>query len=501
MFYVEDMTTTNPTVNQIPSTWDKLYELDNKVDFEAFLKSDLLRARQKENTVVSFIRPMAGSISLISSAAIIYHIFKSHYGFSTTYHRLMLGLSVADILSSCAHVISAVSVPEEMRYLYPHANGTTGSCTFRSIILIFGSIAGVLYNCSICMRYLAIIRYNKKDCYIKEKLEFWFHGISFIVPLVINIILGSQKIFNNAGRKGTFCFAHEYNPPHCIGYGNGSTPPGDDFHIPCGRGENIKNPISAITIGIARILILVVTPLVIFISMLLMYRSVVKISRRMNLYGGMSIVQGGNSVDEGIMLKLKRYIRQIIPCCGNGVPNHLATRSNNASSRKQTILAVAIGYSLAWLLTWLPYLLYLFLGDSFTAEFILALFQPLQGFYNLFVYLLPTARCLKRSRGLNWAQSYTQSWVSRGPERKNRALTSKFRKKPTIKNPSGAKVEKISVVEDIKKEGDGIYDEQELTPDIEIAGRLVKFAPPIILGDQNEDPLFECSINNSLEKF
>lgn len=44
------------------------------------------------------------------------------------------------------------------------------------IFFTLGLQNAAYYNCSICFYYLAIIKFNKKDEYIRKKLEPWFHG-------------------------------------------------------------------------------------------------------------------------------------------------------------------------------------------------------------------------------------------------------------------------------------------------------------------------------------
>jgi hypothetical protein len=217
----------------------------------------------------------------------IYHILRSYNGLSTTHNRLMLGLCITDIISSSAHIVAGVTIPQEMNYLYPHAKGNVASCAARGIFIVFGAIAGALYICALCFYYLAIVRYNKKDNYIKEKLDYGFMGF-LSTPVILVTILATLKAFNNPGNEGSFCFAYPYNPPHCIGLKGGSTPEG--FHIPCGRGDLSDKPLGVVSFFlIGQMVIAVLTPLVIFCTMALMYKSVLRLSRRMQSYGASAL--------------------------------------------------------------------------------------------------------------------------------------------------------------------------------------------------------------------
>jgi hypothetical protein len=269
------------------SSWGDLWKSDQPLDFEAFLKSDLLAARRSEIKTQNIIMPTTGSVSLIASTCLILYILRSHHGLSTTYHRLVFGLSVADISSSFAYVLSSTMVPKEMKYIVPGAQGNTTTCTLQGSLFVVAYTIGAAYNCSICFYYLAIIRYNKKNEYIrnKAKLEPWFHGISILFPLVVGFICIAMKGYNE---YGAVCHLVPNYPPHCIGYKNGDTPEG--FSIPCGRGDGGENPILyLVTLIVGSGSTLIITPTAIVVTMLLMYRSVSKIEQSVQNYGVMAL--------------------------------------------------------------------------------------------------------------------------------------------------------------------------------------------------------------------
>ncbi len=86
----------------IPDNWADLYQLDQPLDMEAFLKSDLLPLRRSVYMEESIGFMVTGSISFIASMLLVVHILRSHDCLSTTYHRLVFGLSAADIIASFA---------------------------------------------------------------------------------------------------------------------------------------------------------------------------------------------------------------------------------------------------------------------------------------------------------------------------------------------------------------------------------------------------------------
>ncbi len=322
-------TTKNMNTTTFPDSWYDLWKLDQPIDFEAFLNSELLAKTRNEIKTRGVIRRTSGSVSTIASMCLVVHILRSHHGLSTTYHRLMFGLCIADILSSFGFALGSTMVPKEMNYFVPSAQGNTATCTAQGFLITAGVTVVALYNCSICFYYLAIIRYNKKDEYIRNKLEPWFHGISIIIPLVGGFIFIAMKGYN---ANDSVCYFEQNYAPHCIGYESGDTPKG--FNIPCGRGNGAENPILyLVTLIVGYGLVMIITPTVIVVTMLLMYRSVSKIEQRMQNYGVSALrlnarSGGGNrgenaetnstrsaSDQHGVMRRVKRLFMNVIPPC------------------------------------------------------------------------------------------------------------------------------------------------------------------------------------------
>eukprot|EP01083_Nonionella_stella_P124689 376679_1 len=59
---------------------------------------------------------ISGSLSAVSSVVILYLIRKSSIGLSSIYHRIMCGLSVADVFASTAAAFGTVPLPKDVIY-------------------------------------------------------------------------------------------------------------------------------------------------------------------------------------------------------------------------------------------------------------------------------------------------------------------------------------------------------------------------------------------------
>ena len=144
---------------------------EESFDFQAFLQSDELAELRDNRKVEGIIYSVSASISIIGSAATICHILRTHKGISSTYHRLVFGLCVGDLMASFVWAFGSTAVPKDMQYLIPYARGNVQTCTARGFFVTVGLVMASAYNCMVCLYYLSIITYDKKDDYIKRKLE------------------------------------------------------------------------------------------------------------------------------------------------------------------------------------------------------------------------------------------------------------------------------------------------------------------------------------------
>ena len=145
--------------------------------------------------------------------AIIWIIRRSYRGFSVPPHRLLLGLTVADICSSFAQSFGTLPAPDSFDVIW-NARGTKGSCQAQGFLIFLGGIAAPLYNCSLCFYYLVLIRYKGKnaDSYVEKKVEKFLHAIPIGVALIGAITILSMDAFHP---NMTYCFIG--SDPQCEG--------------------------------------------------------------------------------------------------------------------------------------------------------------------------------------------------------------------------------------------------------------------------------------------
>ena len=378
---------------------------------------------------------VSGSISVIASSATMWHILRSHKGLSSTYHRLVFGLCVADLMSSFAFAFNSTAAPIDIQYEEPSARGNMGTCSASGLFYTVGILVAPFYNCMICVYYLSIITFNKKDEYIKRKLEPWFHGMPIILAIGIGITGLVTKSFNSNGST-IACFPTSYHPPHCEGVKIGIIPEG--FTIPCGRGDTDSGGMFQSILSKSFFLSPFITLAIIVGTMATMYRTVRKIERKMLTYGAGALrlraqqrqaqvvddpnAAGGRGTRTRRSIFIAALKSKLVSICPCMFRNGYASRSNNARSQKRAVLYMAMSYSLTWALTWVPLVLFISIKNKNVTNFLPVILFPLQGLYNLIAYMAPKVRSARNTKKgkLPWRQAIAKAWMSRGE--KDRAI-------------------------------------------------------------------------------
>ena len=367
------------------------------------------------------------------------------------------------------------------------------SCNAQGFLLNVGITAAQLYNASLCLNYLAIVKYHKTADYIKCKIEPWLHGFSVLYPLVVSIFAILKGVIKPIG---AICFiSFEYRPPHCVGYKDGEIP--DGYEIPCGSGGEKSTRVIILLTAIMS----VITIGVILISMALIYCAVRSNEKKMERSGTSALklrVQERNYLSM-THLQSAPGVSDVNGDCEQGLSgdsanktpskkppflsslrasimlrNHRARIKNSTKSR--AILERALAYTLAWFVTYTPRFVYLIwrfaggippLGVAITATFL----TPLQGFFNFLVFIYPRLRAAKRSSGsdVSWWKAFLMALTSRetseikDKRKRSSLMTSQHLRRRTKKSKRFQKVTD-SEEEEKAKEKSPVSDYQRRRP-------------------------------------
>ncbi len=356
---------------------------------------------RSDTRTFSIIQSSFSAISFIASIGIFCVIYRSYERFSTTIHRLLIGLSVSDMLSSFAQIFATLPAPREFSDVIWNAHGTVESCEAQGFFIFVGSIAAPLYNCSLCFYYLAILKYGKKDEWIKEKLEPYLHGVPLLVSLLGGFIILGKKAFNP---NMTYCYI------------------GPDPE--CGSGICDRMVDSRFLFYLFSAAPYIILPCVIVISMASIYQVVRTQEKKASQFDWKAKLKANAAAKDP---KKK------------GKTNKRRNRRKNKQSR--VVLNTAASYSLAFLFSYmLPMVISIQTIQEVRSGMALSILArilfPLQGFFNFCVFMYPSVRAIKirgKAENISWWTAFMMALKSRGARKKNRDLRSSMKKKKASK--------------------------------------------------------------------
>lgn len=399
---------------------------------------------------VSIIRSVLAIVSLVASSTLIWMLLRSKVRLSSTYHRLLIGMSIADMLYSLSLAHFNSTAPSDDDYMVWNARGNQATCSAQGFILFMGAISGLLYSCSLNLYYLAVVRYKKSDKYIRTKMEPFLHGIPVACALVCTTTFLVKKNINSDGEG--ICFIPVHEPPHCIGYEDGQIREG--FEIPCGRGRD-----GAVLFAyLGFYLTLFAVPVIIGISLGMIYKSVLQQEKKLGRYGVNAFTASARqlSADDddvrargSLTVRISRLLMLSSPT------------SSQERNKSRAVLHRAIAYSIAYFLAWSFVIIHISLilaGIEWptSLSYLTSIFNPLQGYYNFVIFIYPKVLTAKRSKrdNLTWCQAFAKAFRSRGGDStRNRGQpNNRIMQENNNMQPSGAEEEKSPEAEEERVE-------------------------------------------------
>jgi hypothetical protein len=150
---------------------------------------------------------VSGFLSLLGSGYIVYDCYRqlktaqggsgitlSANSSAHIYQRLMIGMSLSDMIMSFSFVLSTLPMPRGTPNTWG-ALGTTGSCSFIGSFTMMG-VVPVMYNASLSIYYLLRIR-NGWTLSQLHAVEKWLHCVPWVWGLLTVIAGLSLKLFNS----------------------------------------------------------------------------------------------------------------------------------------------------------------------------------------------------------------------------------------------------------------------------------------------------------------
>ena len=366
---------------------------------------------------LAIVQTVSSSISLISTITVICMIARSHTKLSSTFHRLLFGLCISDLFSSLGVTLSTIPIPSKYNQsIWWNAQGTVETCTVQGFFIFVGLRAAQFYNCSLCIYYLVVIKYNKKEEYIRKYIEPWLHSVPIFISLLFGIIIAAKDSFNPGL---TFCGVGA-DPPGCI----------SNDALECTRGRDAQT-LYLIFAAVPY----VVLPFIIVFTMGLMYHTARQNEKKMSGYGIHTLrlradtitvdnknVDGGESEKNLSESRISKKFRELFSFrFSESVPSQSRlSRSNKLNKQSKMIVQRALAYSLAYLFSYIVPLIITIMrwrGDTigYRITLVSRILFPLQGFFNFLVFIFPRILgARKRNANLSLARAFLHALKSRG---------------------------------------------------------------------------------------
>ncbi len=239
-------------------------------------------------------------------------------------------------------------------------------------------------------------------------------------------ILGSES-YREYGTPA--CVTLEYYPPHCIGYGDDEIRYEDGFTIPCSRGGGFRSFLYFFQCSFMG----TVPPIIIGTSYFLIYKKVVQTGNKLAKYGvgSLRISSQLNCHNQEQTIKetklrtaLFRKLLNRLESKGKGNKSQTTESSIQGSRAKKkegklfpsrAVMHKALAYTVSYFMACTPFFAYVLVVIVARKDYppVLsyssAFFIPLQGVFNLFIYLYPKVLSIKK-KGIRKKQMW-KNWV------------------------------------------------------------------------------------------
>jgi len=345
---------------------------------------------------------VTGPISVISSVIIICMILRSRAKLLISYHRIMFGMSVTDIIFTSALSFSSLPAPADTPNIWK-AIGNRSTCNAQGFCIMFGQIAAPTYFLSLQIYYFCVINCQSRRQTLKQNVEPCLH----IAPILVGLIAAFVPLVTdsmNPGSRG-YCWAQDY-PLHCI----------DEEENGCIRGETAR---------IQRFW-LFIFPLIgnNILVVVLMWRIYVAVweqdCRNASHTFRSSITQSPSNDGAQLQVQMMSGIRRRSSSFRS--PEEIrAAQYRRSRKARQRILQYTVGYFLTFLFIFIDWILHNEESVDNLLEILTMIFYPLGGFYNLIVFVLPAVRRIqKRNTDLCLCRAIASAIISYiGPDNGN----------------------------------------------------------------------------------
>lgn len=150
---------------------------------------------------IATVPKVTGALSMAGSGWITYEVLSDPHKRHKTYHRLVVLLSICDIISSFSYFLSTWPIPqgENVGWKSPYhyqAVGNAATCTAQGFGIQFG-VTTAFFNIMLAIHYLLVIKFNYTESALKKKEPFLW-GTALVVGLGLSVPGLVLQIYNNS---------------------------------------------------------------------------------------------------------------------------------------------------------------------------------------------------------------------------------------------------------------------------------------------------------------
>ncbi|GFH44472.1 hypothetical protein CTEN210_00946 [Chaetoceros tenuissimus] len=323
--------------------------------------------------VATSLQISSAATSFFASLALAVMIFRKKVDLiRKPFKRILFLISVADILQSIGIFLSPFVVPASHKFAY-WGHGTKGSCSFVGLLFVMGSTWVPLYSATLAIYYYSKLHLKIRDDEFARRIEKWSHRFNITLVVVLNIIALATKAINP------------------VSYGNLCSYSGTDLD----NGDNeTAEAINTVIFLLATVVIPILSLLVILCLLSRLLWDI--ILREKHLSSPVT-----NTVNSLVPQNQQQEEQELgFDSNHSQIRDGAMTRQELAASYKKEMISQLVLYSLAYTVTYLPWAA---INIMFTLNqtpsdiliFIVQMFAPLEGLFNILIITRPARRVVR----------------------------------------------------------------------------------------------------------
>jgi hypothetical protein len=177
---------------------------------DEFLQGDVSSLSDGQEIILSVLMICSGVLSILGSSTIVYRVAENKTR-TKPYDRIMLGLSVCDIVASFSYIVTPFLLPKETSQRV-WASGSDGSCSILGWLTQL-SFAAVVYNSLLSYYYLLTLKYSISHDDFESRFEPYWHSLTIFFFIFTATAGVPFQIFSEV-ELGQGCWVGEF-PEGC----------------------------------------------------------------------------------------------------------------------------------------------------------------------------------------------------------------------------------------------------------------------------------------------